>query len=119
MRKLKVVLGFILAVFVIATTWQIASCEIAKMEIRDDMRDLASQLGSRIGLTQAATDDELRDNIIRRAKRYGVELRPSQIAVQRSGSDDQMTVHLSADYSVPIHMPGFALVFHFTPSSGM
>jgi len=50
---------------------------------------------------------------------YGVELRPSQIAVQRSGSDDQMTVHLSADYSVPIHMPGFALVFHFTPSSGM
>jgi len=118
MSKVKIVLGFLLLTFVVTIGWQIGSCEIANVEIRDDLHDLASQLSSRIGLTQAPTDEELRNTIIRRAKRYGVELQPSQITVEHSGSGEHASVQLSADYTVPIRMPGFALIFHFTPSSG-
>ncbi|HVO61857.1 MAG TPA: hypothetical protein VMT53_13040 [Terriglobales bacterium] len=118
MSKVKIVLLFLLLAFVVTIAWQIGSCEIANFEIRDDMHDLTSQLSSRIGLTQPPTDEELRNTIIRRAKRYGVELQPGQISVERSGSGEHASVRLSADYSVPIRMPGFALIFRFTPSSG-
>ena len=101
MRKIKLI-------------WQIGSCEPASFELRDDMKDLASQLGVRIGLSSSNTDDQFRTAVVAKARRYNIELTPDQVTVEHTGSGIKGSIYLRADYTVPIHLPGF----DFTPESG-
>jgi hypothetical protein len=117
MHGLKIIFGVALLLLIISTGWQISSCELANIEMQDDIRDLASQLGTRIGLTQPPSDQDLRDEIVRRGRRYGLELESSQITVQRVGSGENMVVRLSAAYTASVHLPGFSFDLHFNPSS--
>jgi hypothetical protein len=73
--------------FVASRLWQVASCEIANYELKDDLKDIASMSGARIGLAaQQSPDDELRATVIRKA-------------------------------AGRFWMPGMAVVFRFTASS--
>ena len=45
-------------------------------------------------------------------------LAPEQITVQRIGTPGAPAVFVAADYSVPVSLPGYSFVLHFTPSSG-
>jgi hypothetical protein len=38
--------------------------------------------------------------------------------VTRIGTPGAPAVYVGADYSVPVSLPGYSLVLHFTPSSG-
>jgi hypothetical protein len=98
--------------------WQIGACELANFELRDDMKDLASQLGARIGFSLANSDDDFRTAVISKATRYNIDLSAEQVTVQRSGDGAKGTIYLRADYTVPIHLPGFNFKMHFTPESG-
>ncbi|MGD1211809.1 MAG: hypothetical protein ABR973_10695 [Candidatus Acidiferrales bacterium] len=50
MRKAKLILGLAVLALAIIAGWPIASCELANLELREDLRDLAAQNGARIGL---------------------------------------------------------------------
>lgn len=54
-----------------------------------------------------------------KARQYDIGLAPDQVTVQRTGSSVTGTIPIGADYTVPIHLPGFSLTVHFTPASGM
>ena len=119
--KLKIIL--VVAVLVLAgiAGWQIGSSELANMQLQEDMRDLASQAGARIGLSQQGTEEDLRNAVIRKARDRDIELDPSQvtvnITVERSSNGDHSTIYLAADYTVPVSLPGYSFNVHFTPSS--
>jgi len=117
MRKIILILG--LAVLVVAgiAGWQIASCELANFELHDDMRYLAAQIGSRIGLNPPSTDEDLRSAVIRKAQEHEIQLEPEQVTVQRTGTEEAPIIYLAADYKVRVKLLGFSLTFHFTPSS--
>jgi len=119
MRRVKFVLGLAVLVFVSIAGWQIGACEVANIRLRDDMQDMASQSGVRIGLTSARSDDDLRNAVLNKARQYDIELAPEQVTVQRTGSSVTGTISLAADYTVPIHLPGFSFTLHFTPESGV
>ncbi len=114
-RKIKVLV--ITAVFALALVvgWRVGSCEMKNIELQDDLHDLASQSSFRFGNSPGRSDDDFRDAVIRRAKDYGIELNSSQVTVQRPESGT--TMYLAADYSVPVNLPRFSFVLHFTPSS--
>lgn len=118
MQKLKLILALTILIFVITAGWQIGACELANIELRDDMRDLSSQLGARIGFSPVSSDDDFRAAVIAKAKRYNIELAPEQVTIQRTGEGVKGTIYLQADYTVPIHLPGFDFRMHFTPESG-
>ena len=117
MRKAKLILGFAVLVLAGVAGWRIGSCELANLELREDMRDLAAQVGSRIGLTPQSSDEDFRRAVIRKAEEHEIQLEPEQVTVQRSGPDDAPIIYLGADYKVRVKLPGFSLTFHFTPSS--
>lgn len=48
MGKIKIIVGFILFALIMSTGWQLASCEFANYELRDDLKDVAAAGGSRI-----------------------------------------------------------------------
>lgn len=119
MKKIKIVLG--LAVFYLLCTagWQIGSCELANFELKDDMQDMAAQFGLRVGSSDVATDDELRETVVRKAEKYGISLVPGQVTVLRDGYGKNAHLYFAAEYSVPIYLPKYSFQMYFSPSGGM
>jgi hypothetical protein len=118
MQTVKIAIGIAVLGLVTIAGWQVGTCELANMELRDDMQDLASQLGTHIGLASSRSDEDLRNAVLNRAKRYKIELMPDQVIVLRTDSGATGTIYLAVDYTVPIHLPGFFFTIHFTPASG-
>jgi hypothetical protein len=46
-RIIKIILVLIVFAFIASTVWQVASCEIANYELKDDLKDIASMGGAR------------------------------------------------------------------------
>ena len=117
MKKLAWIAGLIVLALVVSVGWQIASAEIADRQLREDLRDTASQAGARIGLLELSSIDDFRDAVIRVAKQHGIILAPSQVTVRRSGEGVASLVYLAADYTEPVNLPGFSFNLHFTTTS--
>lgn len=117
MRIVKLILGLAVLALAVVAGWQIASCEVANMELHEDLRDLAAQTGAYIGLNSFNTDEDFRNAVIRAAKRYEIQLEPGQVTVQRTGTAQAPIIYLAADYNVRVKLAGFSFTLHFRPSS--
>jgi hypothetical protein len=118
MRNVKIIVGLAILFLIGSAGWQIGACELANIELHDDMKDMASQLGGRIGLTSFSSDEDFRNDVLRKALKYDIPLAPEQVTVQRTGEGLESRIYLAADYTVPIHLPGLSFQIHFTPESG-
>jgi len=118
MGKVKIILGCALLALVVSTGWQIAACELANYELQDELKDLGSLSGTRIGLSNPKSDDDLREAIIAKARGHAISLDPSQITVERWGTAEYPRAYLAVDYKARIALPGFAFTLHFQPNSG-
>ena len=98
--------------------WQVGACEMANIELNDDLRDIAAQVGTKIGLDPIREDAQLRAMVVRRAEDYDIPLQPEQVSVQRSGAGDQEVVRVSVDYRARVHLLAYSFTLHFTPASG-
>jgi hypothetical protein len=113
----KIIAGFLLFALFLSTGWQIAACEFANIELKDDLKDLSAMGASRIGLAGMGTDGELRDAVIRRAAGYDIHLVPDQIFVRRSGTVEAPVVFLAVKYRTRVRLPWLSLIIHFTATS--
>lgn len=102
---------------IVVAGWQIGSFELANIELRDDMRDLAAQVGWRAGLNPPNTDEDFRTAVARKAEEYGVHLEPERVKVQRSGTDLAPIIYLAVDYEARVKLLVFSFALHFTASS--
>lgn len=118
MNKSKIILGLAVFALLLSLGWQVGACELANFELRDDMQDMASQAGLRVGLTSPTSDDDLRTAILRKAEKYDIALSPEQVTVERMGSGPTSTIYIAAEYRVQIYLPGYSFELHFTPESG-
>ena len=105
-------------VLVLDAGWQIGARELANIELRDDLKDMSAQLGARIALSSAKSDEDFRSDILNKAKKYEIPLQPEQVTVRRSGEGFTATMYLAADYTVPVNLPGVTVNLHFHPESG-
>ena len=117
MGKAKFTLGLVILAVVAIVGWRVASCELANAELRSDLRDLAAQVGDKIGLDAPSTDDDLRSAVIRKANRLQIQLEPGQVTVQHTGATAGPAVYLSVDYKARVSLLGVSFNLHFTPSS--
>jgi hypothetical protein len=117
MGKVKLILGLALLGLAAVAGWQIGSCELANLELQTDMRDIAAQGGSRIGLEALSSDDDLRNAVIHKAEEQGIQLEASQVTVQRTGSGKTLAIYLAADYQARVNLRLYSFSLHFTPSS--
>lgn len=118
MRNLKIIAAIAAVILAGNLLWQVGASELANVELRDDMKDMASQLGGRIGLTDGKSDNDFRNDILNKARKYDIQLSPQQVTVERRGEGIYATMYLAADYKAPIHLPGFSFQLHFNPESG-
>lgn len=74
MRKLAIIVALGAIAWAIAAAYQIGACEVAHIELQDEMQDLASQLGTRVGYSALKNDEELRSAVILKLKDMGLDL---------------------------------------------
>ncbi len=117
MKKIKWIVALGAIVIVVSSAWQIGSAYVGNSELKSDLRAVAAQTGARIGLDAPQSDDDLRDVVIHRAAEDGITLDRSQITITRTELDDTWTVFIGVQYDAVIHLPGYAMKIHFSPSA--
>jgi hypothetical protein len=117
MRKLLMILVVGIVGFFAVLGYRVALSELANIELQDDMKDIASQMGTRIGYAAYGSDDALRAAVLQRAEKRGIELEPNQVTVEHMGSGYSATIYLAVDYTVLVDVPGIVVKLHFTPAT--
>jgi hypothetical protein len=113
----KFTVTVVLAALALGVVWPIASAELAKNELSEDLRDIAADKAARIGLTVPNSDDDIRNEVIRAAKHYDIDLAPEEITVQDTGTPDVPRLYVAADYNARVRPLGVPVVLHFSISS--
>lgn len=117
MGKLKTIFVLLVLILIVSTGWQFAGCEMANYELRDDLKDIGSLLGTRVGMTDVKSDEDLRQAVIRKASEHNIVLQPEQVTIERSGSSEAPVVYITADYTARVDLPGKTFLLHFTPTN--
>ena len=114
MGTLKAITGILAIVAAIYALFQIVPPELANYSFQDDLKNVAMLGGS----NPHTTDQELIDQVVKKAQDHQITLAPEAVTVQRIGTPGAPAVYVAADYSVPVSLPGYSFTLHFTPSSG-
>lgn len=114
MGTIKLIIGIVAIVAAIFACAQVVPPEMANVSFQEDLKEVAV-LGSS-SLTK--TDEDLRVAVLNKAKAHDIALTPEQVTIQRFGTAGMSGVYVAADYSVPVNLPGYSFVLHFTPNSG-
>lgn len=117
MSRLKIILAIAIFAVIVSAGWRIGSSELANVELQDDMRDMAAQMGAHIGFSPPSSDEELVRKVIRKAHEHDIELTPDEVTVRRTGTNEYTTLYLAADYKVHVNVAWLSYTLHFTPSS--
>ena len=83
-KKLAIVIGIAALAWILSVGWQVGSAELANIELRDDMKGMASQLAAHIGFSPAKSDEDFRAAVVREGQGYGIDLDPDQVTVERT-----------------------------------
>ena len=114
MGSVKAIIGVLVFVALIYCGFQIIPPELSNYSFTDDLHQIA-MVG---GANPHQTDQDIIDAIVKKASEHQITLAPEQITVQRIGTPGAPAVYVAVDYSVPVTLPGYSFVLHFTPSSG-
>ena len=107
MGKLKALLGLVITVVIVYAGWNLIPVYLAKMQFQDDLISISK-------FSQGHTDDQIHDEVMKKAKDDGVLVDPGNVHV----SHDSGSVTINADYEVVITPPiGKPWVFDFHLSS--
>ncbi|MGA2416782.1 MAG: hypothetical protein ABSF59_20180 [Candidatus Sulfotelmatobacter sp.] len=114
MGMIKLVVGFLAIVAVVVGIFQVAPPMMANYSFQDDLKNIAMVSGG----SSTKTDDDIRTDILRKAKEHDLPITEKQVTVTRISTPGNNAVYVAADYSVTINMPFYPFDMHFTPSSG-
>jgi hypothetical protein len=117
MRRIKIVLGSAALFLAIALGWAVSAAELANVNLQEDIRDIAAQGGTRIGLLPPSSDEDISNTVVRKAQGHGIALKPQQVIVRRTSSGETSTLYIAAHYTVSVNFWLFSLNLHFAPSS--
>lgn len=112
---LVAMVGLIGAVVVAAC--QVGSVYLANIELESDLKDLSSLTGTRIGLVDPRSTEQIRDQVIEHAAQHGISLEPEQVNVERNGEGKDGTISISTEYDTNMNVFGVRWTIHFTAAS--
>jgi hypothetical protein len=111
----KGLFGLLVIAAVFVGLFQIAPPIMANYSFQDDLRTVAMMDGVNLS---TKTDEDIRNDVMRKAKEHDLPIVPAQVTVQHISTPGLSAVFVAADYTVTINLPGYSFDMHFTPSSG-
>lgn len=114
MGTLKALGGFLAILFVVVALFEVAPPLMANYSFQDDLRTVALMDSGNL----QKTEEDVRNDVIRKAKEHELPVSPKQVTVQRINTPGMSAVYVAADYSVTVNLPGYSFDMHFNPNSG-
>lgn len=114
MGIIKAIIGFLAIAAVVVGIFQIAPPMLANYSFSDDLKTVSLMDSANL----QKTDEDVRNDVLRRAKEHDLPIEAKQITVQRINTPGLSAVYVAADYSVTINLPGYSFDMHFNPTSG-
>ena len=114
MGIIKAIFGFLAIAAVVVGLFQVAPPMLANYSFQDDLKTEAMMAGA----NPQRTDEEVRTNVLRKAKEHDLPIDAKQVRVQRISTPGLSAVYVEADYTVPVNLPGYSFDMHFNPTSG-
>jgi hypothetical protein len=114
MGTLKALGGFLAIILVIVACFEVAPPLMANYSFQDDLRNVALMDGANF----QKTDDDIRNDVLRKAKDQNLPIDAKQVIVQRISTPGMSSVYVAADYTVTVSLPGYSFDMHFNPTSG-
>lgn len=117
MSKIKIVFG--VAVFLLAASaiWQIVGAYYANAELKEDLQDISADIATRMGLSQPASEDDLRRFVVEKAASHNIPLQPNQIDVKMEGEGKTAVISLAVHYNSGINLLIYSFSLHFNASN--
>jgi hypothetical protein len=114
MGTIKALLGFLAIIFVVVALFEVAPPMMANYSFQDDLRNVALMDGANF----QKTEEDVRNDVLRKAKDQNLPITAKEITVQRINTPGMTTLYVAADYSVTVSLPGYSFDMHFNPNSG-
>jgi len=114
MGTIKAIVGFLVIVGAVYSAFQIVPPEMTNYSFTDDLRTIAMMGGA----NPHESDQQLVEEVMKKAQEHDIPLTADHVTIQRIGTPGSPAVYVAADYSVPVNLPGYSFILHFTPSSG-
>ncbi len=114
MGTIKALLGFLAIILVVVACFEVAPPLMANYSFQDDLKNVSLMDSSNM----QKTDEEVRTDVMRKVKEHDLPITPQQVMVQRINTPGISALYISADYSVPVSLPGYSFDMHFTPNTG-
>jgi hypothetical protein len=114
MGMIKGVFAFLVVAAVVVGLFEIVPPLITNYSFQDDLKTVALLDGSNF----QKTDDDIRIDVLHKAKEHDLPIQEKQIKVERLSTPGMSAVYVSADYSIPVNLPGYSFDLHFSPNSG-
>jgi hypothetical protein len=111
---MKALFGFVAIALVVLALFEVAPPLMANYSFQDDLRTVALVDGANF----QKTEEDVRQDVMRKVKDQNLPITPKQVTVQRINTPGMSALYVSADYSVTVNFPGYAFDMHFTPDSG-
>jgi hypothetical protein len=114
MGTIKAIVGVLAIILVIVACFEVVPPLMANYSFQDDLRNVALVDGANF----QKTEEDVRNDVARKAKDQNLPITPKQITVQRINTPGMSSLYVAADYSVTVDLPGYSFDMHFTPNSG-
>src|SRR6267154_150269 len=114
MGTIKLLIGLLAIVAVVVSLFQIVHPIMANYGFQDDLKTIALMDGT----NAQKTDEDVRNDVLRKAREHELPIDAKQVMVQRINTPGIASVYLAADYTVTVSLPGYPFTMHFTPNSG-
>ena len=114
MGAIKLLIGLLAIGGVVLAAFQVAPPIMGNYSFQDDLRTIALMDGS----NQQKTEEDVRNDVLRKAREHELPIEAKQVTVQRINTPGIATVYIVADYAVTINLPGYSFDMRFTPNSG-
>jgi hypothetical protein len=109
MNTLRSLLGLALIVATIYVVWRVGEPYYANMQFEEAMED-AARSGT---VSPQRSEQDIQDEVLRKAKEYNVPVTPEQVQVQRVKDE----VQVWGEYTVHVDLPIHPIDLHFQPAS--
>ncbi|MFY9743275.1 MAG: hypothetical protein WA252_00955 [Candidatus Sulfotelmatobacter sp.] len=110
----KGIVGFLVIVAAALALFAIAPPLLTNYSFTDDLKTVAMIDGPNM----QKTDDDIRLDVLAKAREHDLQIRDTQITVQRIGTPGLAAVYVAADYTITVNLPGYSFDMHFSPNSG-
>lgn len=114
MGIIKVCIGVLAFAAVMVGLFQVVPPIFTNYSFSDDLKTVSMMDGGNL----QKTDDDVRNDVLKKAKEHDLPIEAKQISVQRLNTPGLSAVWVGANYAVTVNLPGYSFDMHFSPDSG-